>query len=515
MLHSVDAGCSPAPAALGAGWIAQLTVNDPARRRCRSWLLVALCVYAAAMVLFVPFGIGSSWRECDTQAIARNFLSDGWNPLRPRIDWRGDTDGAVECEFPLYQSMIAAVMGIVGEAEWPGRIIAMLAMLMATLSLHRLLEARTGPGGALVGSLVFLGSGQAVLLGTRVMPDALSLALAIAGTAAFVQFLAEGRGRTLFLATVMTALACLVKPTALQIGLLQFLWLLAVAPRRLRELRVWISAVTVLGVVGLWMAHGIQLHADTGLTFGVAAGGETKFPTGWSLRKLSIWTSLGWTTLQFGFGGLGVIGLLVAVARRRFSASELALVVVAGLGLVGTLRYSFHGGIGPHYHAFAAVAGSWLVACAWPRRAHWALWGTLLLVVVLLAGVHIGRERAWRQGCLSSGQLTAGAAVESMSKPSELAVVRSFREGYDAFWRRRTNYEDPVLLYHARRRGWVLPADGFEPDALNALRNRGAAIVVDQTPASTSVLARQWLDANADQAVDSGGCRIYRLRARS
>ena len=46
------------------------------------------------MLLAIPQGIGSSWRECDTQAIARNFLGEGWNPLRPLVDWRGDTNGA-------------------------------------------------------------------------------------------------------------------------------------------------------------------------------------------------------------------------------------------------------------------------------------------------------------------------------------------------------------------------------------------------------------------------------------
>ncbi|MEO6596180.1 MAG: hypothetical protein ABIP94_15640 [Planctomycetota bacterium] len=71
--------------------------------RGRRWLLLALAIFAAVLLLAIPQGIGGSWRECDTQAISRNFLTEGFNPLRPRVDWRGDTDGAVECEFPLYQ----------------------------------------------------------------------------------------------------------------------------------------------------------------------------------------------------------------------------------------------------------------------------------------------------------------------------------------------------------------------------------------------------------------------------
>ena len=508
-----DSAHAPAADAPRVAWIHGLIAVDPAQRSARRWLLLVLGVYVAALVLCLPQGIGASWRECDTQAIARNFLSEGFDPLRPRIDWRGDTDGAVECEFPLFQSMIAAVMAVSGEAEWPGRVIAMLAMVMATLSLHRLLEARNGPGGALVGAVVFLASGQALLLGSRVMPDALSTAFAFAGTAAFAQFLASGRGRTLLLATVMTTLACLVKPTALQVGLLQFLWLLVLAPHRLRDLRVWLSAATVLGVVGLWLVHGAGLHTETGLTFGVAAGGETKFPTGWSLRTPAIWVSLGWTTLRYGFGWFGVLGLLWALWRARLHWTELALLTMSGLGLLGTLRYSFHGGIGPQYHVFAAVAGAWLAARAWPTRAKWPLWTALLAAALLHGGWHLAQERSWRQRCLESGQIDAGAAVAAMSSPKDLVVVRSFRTGYDAFWRRRTNHEDPVLLYHARRHGWVLPADGFEPASLINLQRRGARIVVDQVPASTSEEARAWLDANSERTENRGGCSIHRLRA--
>ena len=39
-------------------------------------------------------------------------------------------------------------MAVVGEAEWPGRVVALLSMLVAAFSLHRLLEARVGPAGA-------------------------------------------------------------------------------------------------------------------------------------------------------------------------------------------------------------------------------------------------------------------------------------------------------------------------------------------------------------------------------
>ena len=91
-------------------WIDTPAEPTPGLRRGRTLALLAMLGFAVALTLGVPMGIGSSWRECDTQAIARNFLLDDFDLLRPRIDWRGDTDGAVECEFPLYQALIALTM---------------------------------------------------------------------------------------------------------------------------------------------------------------------------------------------------------------------------------------------------------------------------------------------------------------------------------------------------------------------------------------------------------------------
>lgn len=263
----------------GAGWLRRFTADpDPAVRRGRRWLVVALAVYAAITLLAIPQGIGSSWRECDTQAIARNFLTEGFNPLRPRVDWRGTTDGAVECEFPLYQLMTATVMGMVGEAEWPGRMLSLLSMLVATLSLHRLLEARAGPAGALIGAMAFLSGRNAMVLGTSVMPDATSTALALAGLTAYARFLATGSGTTLALAAVATTFGALTKPTALQSGLLLFLWAAVLAPRHLRTAKLWIALGSIVAVVALWLWHGHSIYRETGLTFGVISGGDTKFP---------------------------------------------------------------------------------------------------------------------------------------------------------------------------------------------------------------------------------------------
>lgn len=494
-----------------ADWLADLAEPRHDVRRGRHWLWLVLAAYAAVVLLAIPQGVGTSWRECDTQAIARNFLTDGFNPLRPRVDWRGTTDGAVECEFPLFQLMIATAMAAVGESEWPGRVLALLSMLVATISLHRLLEARAGPVGALAGALAFVSGGHAAVLGARVMPDATSTALALAGLTTYMRFLATGRGSTLLLATVATTLGALAKPTALQIGPVEFVWTLLVAPRRLREPRVWLAFGTILGVVVLWLWHSRSLFLETGLTFGVVSGGDTKFPDLAHLLMPELHLQLLKTTGRYGFSVLGALGLLVLLVRRRFDRVDAGLLCMVVLGLLGSFRYSHSSGLGRHYHIFAAVAGAWCVARAFPPRAGKLVWMLFLAAVIGQAVVHFGNERAWRQAVLDNPQVPLAAAVAAVTTPDELVIVHGMEASYDPSWQRPYNFEEPMVLYRARRRGWVLARDGVTSGDLADLQQRGGRIFVDQAPNDTPAEAREWLATNTELLATQAGGRIYRL----
>lgn len=498
-------------------WVARDFVPDAAIRRGRRWLLLALLVYAAVLwFAVVPHGIGYSWRECDTQAIARNFLLDGFDPLRPRVDWRGDTDGAVECEFPFYQLGIASLMAVFGpDAEWPGRLLAMISMMLATVSLHRLLEQRNRAGAALCGSLVFLCGGHAVLLGSRVMPDATSAALGIAGLTTFVRYLGTGSGRSLWLAVAALALGSLQKPTTMQLGLLLFAWTVLLARHRLREPRLWIALLLVPAVVAGWTLHAQSLHAETGLTFGVTSAGDTKFPGLEHLLTPLIHAQLARTTLFYGLSAFGIVALLVMFVRRRIDRADVALLAVTAIGLLATLRYSYHHGMGPHYHVFAAMAGAWCVARVWPERAPRWLWGALIAAVLAHGAWQVTIERHKCHVCSVTPLLSLASSIRDLSEPEELTIVRADKPAYDEAWERRNNFEDPRLLYHAQRRGWILPADGFEVAMLDDLHRRGARLVVDLLPGLTQGEVSRWLAEHGDVVLRQPTAVVHRLRDRA
>ncbi|MGK0301072.1 MAG: hypothetical protein ACI89X_001946 [Planctomycetota bacterium] len=485
---------------------------DPQVRTGRRWAFACLATFAVIMWFgLTPHEVGTSWRECDTMAISRNFLIDGFNPLRPRVDWRGDTDGAVECEFPLYQLMIATTMAVFGEVEWPARLLALLSILAASLSLHRLLEWRSGPGPALLGMLLFLSGAQAILLGGRVQPDALSVALVLAGLVTYLRYLATGSATALWLAVTAATFGVLQKATSLQLVGLMGLWTIILAPRRLREPRLWLGFAICIGVLAAWLRHGMNLYDETGLTFGVMSGGETKWPEIAQLANHRVWRNLIETTVRIGFSPLGCIAMLALLVRWRLDRADWALLLIVGAALVGSLRYSYDDGAGAHYHVFAAIAGAFFAARAWPQRAPWWLW-TLALVAMAFSGSHwFLNERNKIERNTQSGTLVLAAHIQDQFAPEDLAIVRGHRRGFDAVWNRRTNYEQPGLLYQARRRGWVLPRDGFTIDKLQDLRSRGARFVVNPFANVTNPEVLAWLDSKGERVINFGHTVVHRL----
>lgn len=507
MHHPADGGTTAAP------WLHSVPSSDPDVQRARRFAVLALTLFAAVTWFAVPHGIGFSWRECDTQAIARNFLQDGFDPLRPRVDWRGDTDGAVECEFPLYQLSIASLLAFVGSQEWPGRLLSLLAIVWAGLSIHRLFEQRAGPGAALAGLLVFLSSGCSVMLATRVMPDAFSLALGCASLAAFARYLSNGSSLSLWLSMIALTFGALQKPLALQLGIVMFGWTCFVCPQRLKEPRLWLGFALVVGTVLAWLLHGRALHEETGLTFGVTSGGDTKFPSLEHLTTPKIHAQLAWTSVQYGMSVLGGLGALALLIQRRMRVTDLVLLGAIAIGLYISLRYSYHHSMGPHYHMFAAVGGAWCVARAWPPQASRGLWTVLLVAICLQATWRVQFEHRKRTVMLATPLMDVAKTIRDTTGPEDRMIVRSKKPRHDVAWNRRNNFENPAMLYQSQRRGWVVPTDEFDARQVERLWQQGARLVCDPVKADISPSLSRWLREHSEPILESRIARVYRLKS--
>lgn len=490
-----------------------LTTAPTRSRGMRRVLWALLLVYAlCAWWGFGDGAIGASWRECDTQAIARSLALD-FDLLRPRVDWRGATDGGVECEFPLYQGAIAVALRAFGDVEWPGRLLSLLAIVGLAATLFSLLERRAGALPAMLGTLAFLGGAQATFLATRVMPDATSTALAVGGLVAFAAYVQGGGSGWLAAAMVLSAVGVLAKPTAAHVLLLQGSWLLLLAPVRLRDARLWLGWAGVVAVTVAWLLHARAVGQSTGLTFGVTFG-DTKMPALEHLLRPGLYRDTLQATASYGMSWIGFAAVALLIVRRRFDRVDAAWLLIVGIGLVGSLRYSHTPAMGPQYHVWSALAGAWFVARAWPPN-----WPKAAAVVAGFAFVAHGawnfhHEHVGRVAMAASSHVQTAAVLRELSRPEDLVVVRGPKVGFDPFWRRPNNCEEPVLLYLGHRKGWILPSDGVDPSRLEAVAVAGARWYVDPAPESLAPETGEWLARNATLASSQPGARIFRLRSR-
>jgi 4-amino-4-deoxy-L-arabinose transferase-like glycosyltransferase len=481
-------------------------------------LVVSLLLWTVVMVhLSFPLHLGPHWRQAETQSIALNFLVEP-NVFFPRINWGGSGPGYVESEFQLYAGVVALVMAIFGKSESAGQWVSVLAMAGAAGILFRAVRRYYGEFAALVAVFVMLGSRNAVLLGSAVMPDALCTLFYVASLERFLGFIEGEKRSALLWSALFLALAGLVKPIALGGGLAQALILFAYRREWLKSKQVWFAWGAVLLVIVAYLFHAAELHRHFGNTFGVVSGGDSKFPDLAHLRRLHWLAQAFYVSLEFGVGYLGVVSVLVLLLARRLQWVDVAIAFGGAAAILVSLRYSCDRWLGCHYHVFLVVAEAWLVAAVvrWAADLRWIRGKSgpvIAAAFVLLLIALFSRNLMLHRGELAYAErdpiIPLGAALRKQVSPGQLVVVQSSEVDFDMEWRRPDNYQDPRLFYLSNTRGWVLPANASSSETLELARSRGARFYA--TAVEPPAAVAEWLTNHAEIVWQDGKSRIWRF----
>lgn len=525
-------------------------------------IVLAVIVWASVQWLLVrPAAIERDyfdWRQADTQSIALNFLHQDDRLLWPRINWRGAGPGFVESECQLFPYLAMQLMRLGGEGIWAGQLISLLAMALAMAITLWQLAKRFSAAAVLAAAVVLFSARNSLFLSTSVQPDALAFLAYICGFWSFLAWLQDPRAalRPLIAAAIFTALAALIKPPALHLGIVQFMLVVLIQPSRLRRAPVWLAWICVLVVVGSYLAHAAQLHLQYGNTFGVISGGDSKFPKLQHLLDLTIWRALAERVLSWGLGILGVVAVMFVLLRGRGDKILLALSVGIVIHLVVALRYT-SGGYGSHYHVYLLLLGAYAMAKAWDIGAVDLQYGCtrinlprLIVPAGLILGLALsgyGVQRIWVenqerlqdrpfkpetmalagafQQYLLTNKLTvplnaahkSTASISTTAMPlpwpltQQLVAVRSVEFNYDAFWQSVQNFEDPRFFYTARVFGWILPANPLTPVALETIKQQGTAYYAEPFGIADEPELDAWLASNAQLIVDIPAGKVWRL----
>jgi hypothetical protein len=460
------------------------------------------------------------WREADLASIARNFSRESMNPLRPRIDWRGDGEGVVEMEPPLLPYAMALLSPVFGEDVRVGRVLALAASLAAFASFLLLARERLAAPGALAAGLAYALNPLHAQVATELRPEPFMLLGSIEAVRRFERWLREGRARDRNVALAAAALAIFAKLPALYLGLLfAALALRSRGARAVCDPALWRFAALALLPALLWYAYARSVWDATGNSLGLSSQDHVLGFGGVSLRPFFglIATERDWVWMPAGLA-LAALGAL-AGAWRRWRELELwwlgalAAYYVATAGTTGAewARY-YHVASLPLAALMLGGAVDALLRPSTLRGVARTLSRTvaaLLLLATLWAAGEETAELAWPRLPGNSGPhpLQRCAALFAAKVPPESRVMVAGGRCRDAAGR-RVAHNRPYLFYWMDRKGWQPCAEEQSIESVAEHAARGAAFFaaerrdLKQPPGFLDALrARYPLAAECDSAL--------------
>ncbi|MFL6548847.1 MAG: glycosyltransferase family 39 protein [Povalibacter sp.] len=463
------------------------------------------------------------WRQADTQTIAVNGLRPEARFNVPMINWGSTKPTAVEAEFQLYTSLITPVLKITGQstAEWPGQLISALSFVIGGLVLFVWLRRRYGAIPALAGLVTLLIGRAALFLGNSIQPDGLGLALMIVAWINFDDWVNERRTSSWVWWVAATLLSSLAKPTNLQLGIAQFLFVCLTRRDALKAPALWVGWAMVLAANALQLWHGAQIHTATGLTFGVVSGGDSKFPALGDFLRPGNYLSLVKLSLVWGIGPLGIIAVVWAALRRDLPAFFWALGIAHLISLFVALNYTTSVWWGTYYHAPANFIGALMVAYVLAsvlKEGRWAQnRGPVLIGAFAVAALAIVSWNIHDRATMGRGEFERSFVEIAKDArevvPSEAAIlVRTDADNVIRTWREIPhNHEDPRLLYLLNQCGWALWVSSTEAKTIAEFRDRGAQWLIEPYVYRSKGEQEAWLRANAELMVDRPEGRIWKF----
>lgn len=491
-----------------------------------AYLLILLVLAGSMARLYRVSDPLKGFRPNDTAAMARNFYEGSMNILYPQVDWRGNSPGYVESEFPIYSFSIALLYRMFGVHEWLGKaltvgIYALSAILLFKLSRRFFCES--------IGLLAVLYYTVAPLcfFYTRVFqPDALTALCSLAGVYYFWIWTEDGNKAALALSVAGVCLAVLLKPNSLYLGLpLLYLSYRKFGWQLLQRFDLWLISILVVTPSILWYRHSFQLWQSYGNTFGVF-GGWVKFQV--FPPSLQLWPSVakqlllrllfeiaspvGFLLMAVGFLarpphrnyflhwwaiGFGISALIVAKGNQIHDYYQLPVVFLAVIWMAYGTNLLWQKESFSHSLARAAIVAAICFVLGFSIR----IWPTQLRIP------HVETNR-----------VAFASQVQQLTEPAALILmVRPYR-GLPALYQHRTAEGeylecDPVDFYRSHRKGWSLDDRQATPAFVETLHGRGAKYfatafpeILDLHPDLKSTLDRSYtaLDVNSNWA-------IYRL----
>lgn len=431
-----------------------------------------------------------SWRQCDTAHYAWDFFRNGVKLLHPSVCWMGG-HGTLVLEFPLVESVMAAVFHLFGYGLFQARLVALAFFAVSATYLFLLARLMVGRAVASLAVVIYV-----VLPLSQFYSRALVIDFAALGFCeAMAYHLISGvRSRSLGHAITGVATACM----AILVKVPYFLCLAPVVAyalatsdgqRRWKWIAALASAPALTFVVWNFHVHSVNASApDWSFIPGYRKLTEM---WGWYFGSWSMrWDPEAWKTIalrmRYEVATLGALALALPGLVLRKSGDRPAhgrmLVVTWIAGTGAYLLVFFNLNVVHDYYQipFLPVVAVLAAAGLDALRRLISRWSELAGWLALVAGVAVIvveattlSERAYYH--VDWVRVEAGQIIATNTSDESLVIAAMADEDTDC--------RDPRLLQRAHRQGWSIAIRDLSPQLVQALRELGAKHLAIVTPA--------------------------------
>jgi 4-amino-4-deoxy-L-arabinose transferase-like glycosyltransferase len=508
-----------------------MTSEDRAGRIVSAALLLVLLAGSAIRLAYVDrpldHRLRNPWRQADYSQISRNFYREDMNIFYPRIDWRGDTPGYAEMEFPLVPWLGAVLHRSLGYREAWLRVVSCVLSIASLLLFLRLARSLLPPSGVLLATAVFASNPLLILQASAMQPEPLMLFFSLLTILFLWEWEATPTRPRLIAAAAACAGAVLAKLPAAYLGLvLAFAVLRKLGTPAFRNPTVWAAGLIAFIPPLMWYLWARQFWLSYGNSLGVS---NESHLIGWDMLAPPVFLlgNLKWETLAV----FTPAGWILALAALRGSRRSIALPLLwyGSVWIFYLIAARTSGDDWAfYYHTASVPAASLLMGAglsafaegraipeAWGRLAVHQRWiGSLVaagtVVALIGASVVIIRMRDGREDLLAMRT----CALQFVSHvPSNGLIVTNGGSMLDEY-HRPVAYNESMLFAWVDRKGFNYGDEELGIDTLDQIAALGGRYWIARNFELNRRDFRVLADARYRLLDDcAGGFSLYDLRA--
>lgn len=435
-------------------------------------LLIAL--FARLYKIEIPIAEHHSWRQADTAAVARNFVKEGFNLLRPKIDNMATQSGPklpineerlFLTEFPIYNATIAAVYSLFGVEDRNARLVTVFFSLGTIVFLFLLLKTIWGPLEGLLGAFFYAVIPYSVFYGRVVLPEPAANFFTVASVYALFQWQKRNRPVSwIILSAILFAVALLVKIYVIFLVpiFFYFLWK-NYGFSVIKKKEVYLFAALALLPIASWRMYIAQTPEGIPGNSWLFNQSNIRF-TGAFFRWI-IFERFDKLMLSVGGMGLVLLGIVLKIDQKVGWFFHIWLVCLLAYTIIfatGNVTHDYYQIIFlPIFAVFIAKASGFLLRGG--RNITSYLASLVVFLFAVLSTLALGWYEVRGFYNIQSGVDLAGAYIHENTAQDALVITGILA--------------DTTLLYNTDRHGWTIgygtPYDG-DAKSVELLRTKGA-----------------------------------------